>query len=178
MIYPRAFIALGANLPFEGQPPAVTLARALAELEGAGLRVTARSSFWETPAWPPSNQPAYCNAVAALDAEGLTPQPLYQILRGVEAAFGRTRRARWDARTLDLDILALDGFEGTFGDIRLPHPRMSERSFVLAPLTEIAPDWRHPILGRTASAMLAALGPAEDYRRLDANWAAEAGQAP
>jgi 2-amino-4-hydroxy-6-hydroxymethyldihydropteridine diphosphokinase len=144
----RAFIALGANLPFEGLAPATTLARAAAALEAAGLKPRAYSSLWETAPWPVSNQPAYLNAALELDSGGLAPQPLYEILRTVEAAFGRERRIRWDARTLDLDILAMEGFVGDFGAITLPHPRLHERAFALAPLAEIAPDWRHPALAR------------------------------
>lgn len=172
----RAFIALGANLPFEGQPPAETLGRAAAVLEAAGLAPLGYSSLWETAPWPPSEQPNYLNAVMELDASGLGPQPLYDVLRAVEARFGRARRLRWDARTLDLDILALEGFVGDFGGIELPHPRLHERAFVLAPLAELAPDWRHPLLGQSAAEMLAVLGSAGGYRRLNAAWAPGAGQ--
>ncbi len=172
----RAFIALGANLPFEGLPPAVTLARAAAALGEAGLRPLAFSSLWETAPWPPSDQPVYLNAVAELDAARLTPQPLYELLRAIEARFGRERRVRWDARTLDLDILGIDGFEGRFGDLVLPHPRLAERAFVLAPLAEIAPDWAPPGLGRSAAELLAGLGPVEGCRRLNGAWPELAGQ--
>jgi len=163
----RAFVALGTNVPHLGAAGPALLKQALAALQAAGLRLRALSSVWETPAWPPDGgQPNYFNAVAELAAEGLSPQPLYEVLRGVEARFGRVRRERWAARTLDLDLLAMDGFSGTFGDLVLPHPRVHERAFVLAPLAELAPHWRHPTLQLSAAEMLAGLSLA-GYRRLD-----------
>jgi 2-amino-4-hydroxy-6-hydroxymethyldihydropteridine diphosphokinase len=174
----RAFIALGANLPFEGVSPAVTLARAVRALEAACIEVRALSSLWETAPWPPSDQPNYFNAVAELAGDELEPQALYATLRAIEVKFGRARRARWDARTLDLDILALDGLVGAHAGLDLPHPRLHERAFVLAPLAEIAPEWTHPLLGRTASELLVALGPAKGYRKLDGVWANRARQLP
>jgi 2-amino-4-hydroxy-6-hydroxymethyldihydropteridine diphosphokinase len=173
---PSAFIALGSNMPFDGLSAPRVLARAVAAMQSAGLAPRALSGVWETPAWPPSDQPDYCNAVAELDPAGLSPQPLYERLRAIELNFGRERRERWAARTLDLDIVALDGFVGTFGAITLPHPRMHKRSFVLAPLAEIAPEWRHPVHGKTAAELLAALPGEQGYRRLG-NLAAEGGQA-
>lgn len=171
MTQPRAFIALGANLPFNGMAPTQTLARALAALRQAGLSVRAVSGLWQTPAWPPSDQADYLNAVAELDPAGLAPEPLYETLRRIEARFGRERRTRWDARTLDLDIVALDGFVGAFGEITLPHPRMHERAFVLAPLADIAPDWRHPLLGRSVAELRAELAPGQESRVAGPEWA-------
>jgi 2-amino-4-hydroxy-6-hydroxymethyldihydropteridine diphosphokinase len=161
----RAFIALGSNMPFEGMSSPALLVRAVAAFESAGLAPRALSGIWETAAWPPSDQPDYYNAVAELDPAGFSPQPLYEVLAAIEARFGRERREKWAPRTLDLDIVAFDGWVGTFGAITLPHPHMHERAFVLAPLAEIAPDWRHPVLGQTAVALAAAVT-TDNVRRL------------
>ncbi|MGD9981096.1 MAG: 2-amino-4-hydroxy-6-hydroxymethyldihydropteridine diphosphokinase [Hyphomonadaceae bacterium] len=163
----RAFVALGANMPFEGVQGPALLARAVTALQAAGLIPRALSGVWQTEAWPQgSGQPDYYNAVAELDGAGLTPQPLYEVLSQIERNFGRERRVRWAPRTLDLDVLSIDGFVGTFGGIELPHPRMQERAFVLAPLAEVAPGWRHPLLGRCAAELLAELPRGYRYGRI------------
>jgi 2-amino-4-hydroxy-6-hydroxymethyldihydropteridine diphosphokinase len=163
----RVFVALGSNLPHGDLAGPALLARAAAALQCAGLTVRASSGVWRSAAWPTgADQPDYVNAVVELDPQGLSPQPLYQTLREIEAQFGRERRERWASRTLDLDIIAMDGCEGTLDGLTLPHPRMHERAFVLAPLAEIAPDWRHPTIGKTVREMLAGLPPGEACRRL------------
>jgi len=160
------FVALGSNMPFEGAAPRAVLALAVCALNAAGLRVRALSGIWETAAWPSGDQPDYYNAVVELDRAGLEPQPLYEELAGIERGFGRDRREKWASRTLDLDIVAMDGFVGLFGDVELPHPRLQERAFVLAPLAEIAPEWRHPVTERTLGEMLAELPPGYRYSRI------------
>ena len=162
----RSYVGLGANLPFNGVWGPALLAQALSALQAAGLTPVAVSNVWQTSAWPPSDQPDYYNAVAALETQGVSPQALLKTLRGIELQFGRERRERWAARTLDLDIIAMEGFEGAFGEVTLPHPRMQERSFVLAPLAEIAPDWRHPVSGLLAAEMLKTAPSEQRYRRL------------
>lgn len=160
------FVALGANLPFERRSARAVLPLAVSALRSAGLIPRALSGIWETAAWPPeSGQPDYYNAVVELDRAGLAPQQLYEALAAIERRFGRERRERNAARTLDLDIVAMDGFVGTFECLELPHPRMHERTFVLAPLAEIAPDWRHPTLGQSAAELLSGL-PGARYRRV------------
>lgn len=155
-----AYIAMGTNLPFNGLAGPELLARALAAMEEAGVRVRSRSSVWRSSAWPPgTEQPDFHNAVVAVDAADWTPEHLWKTLQTIEVAFGRERRERWAARTLDLDIVAMDGRVGAFGAVVLPHPAMHERGFVLAPLMEIAPDWRHPMLGSYAASLLAGLEP-------------------
>jgi len=163
----RAFVALGANMPFEGVSGPALLARAVAAMQDAGLVPRALSGVWETEAWPSgSGQRDYYNAVAELDVGGLTPQQLYAVLSQIERGFGRERRVRWAPRTLDLDIIAMPGFTGVFGEIALPHPRMHERAFVLAPLAEVAPDWRHPEIGQSAAELLATLPAGYRYQRV------------
>ena len=163
----RAFVALGANMPFEGVEGAELLARAVVALAEAGLAPFALSGVWQTEAWPHGNgQPDYFNAAVVIEAGDRTPAQLFDLLLAIERQFGRERRERWAPRTLDLDILAIEGANGVFDGISLPHPRMAERAFVLAPLVEIAPDWRHPESGRTATEMLAALSADYGYRRI------------
>ncbi len=154
-----AYIGLGTNLAFGGVEGPELLVQAVAALRNAGLEVRALSGIWKSPAWPPgSGQPDFHNAVAELDAGQATPQQLYASLRAVETSFGRVRRERWGPRTLDLDILDMGGCVGSFRGVELPHPRLHERAFVLAPLAEIAPAWRHPVSGEGIDALLAAAG--------------------
>jgi 2-amino-4-hydroxy-6-hydroxymethyldihydropteridine diphosphokinase len=143
------------------------LKAALSAIEAAGVKITARSSFWASPAFPPENppQPDFTNMVAAIAADGWTAEGLYRVLAGIELEFGRERRVRWAARTLDIDILDFGGEVSEEG-LSLPHPRLHERAFVLAPLAEIAPDWRHPVLKQSAAALLAGLGDVSATRRM------------
>ena len=170
-----AYIALGSNLPFEGIESPELLARAASAMQASGLHVRACSGIWRTDAWPPSDQPDYYNAVVALDPGERSPQALYELLREIETRYGRERREKWEARTLDLDVIAMEGRRGTFGDVMVPHPHMHERPFVLAPLDEIAPGWRHPLKGKTAAEMLADI-PVGGYRRIGDFPAFQAGE--
>jgi 2-amino-4-hydroxy-6-hydroxymethyldihydropteridine diphosphokinase len=168
------YIALGTNLPFAGLSGPALLIRALERIEAAGVKVLARSGFWRSPPWPPElrGQPPFVNAAAAVDPGPLDPAGLLAALAATEAAFGRERRTRWAARTLDLDIIDFRGVTEATAALTLPHPRAAQRAFVLAPLMEIAPAWRHPVLGLTAGELLAALGedpdlPAQEAVRLN-----------
>lgn len=149
-----ALIALGSNLPFEGLAGAALLDAAVAALESEGMSPIARSSVLANPALSPG-QPDYVNAVLAAEVGVLEPQAVLSTLLKMERRFGRERGERWAARTLDLDLLDLDGLILDEPGLALPHPRLHERGFVLGPLAEIAPDWVHPRLGATAAALLA-----------------------
>lgn len=157
------FVALGTNLPYAGLAGPDLLREAIVRLRSIGLMPRAASSIWKTAPWPPADQAPFFNAVIELGCTGHTPQSLFDQLSVIERAFGRERRERFAARTLDLDILDINGMAGTFGDISLPHKRLHERAFVLAPLAELG--WRHPVLRKTAAELLVALPPGQHIAR-------------
>lgn len=143
-------IALGCNLPGGHASPADLLEAALERLTAVGLKVVRRSAWWRSAAWPDPTQPDYLNGVALVETDADVAQTL-AILHRVEDEFGRVRAGLNAPRTLDLDLVAhgrsvVDGPQAV-----TPHPRAADRLFVMGPLAEIAPDWRHPVLGRTAS---------------------------
>jgi 2-amino-4-hydroxy-6-hydroxymethyldihydropteridine diphosphokinase len=178
----RALVALGANLPFEGQSPAETLRMALTSLVAKGCDIVAVSPFYRTPCFPAGAGPDYVNAACVLriSAES-SPQSVLETLHKVENSFGRKRDQRWGMRTLDLDLIAFGDSvvpDATTQDawrnlpveeqkreapdqLILPHPRLQDRTFVLVPMADVAGDWWHPLLGKTVSEMLTALPEAD-----------------
>ena len=157
----RAVVALGANL---GDRRA-TLERAVELIAAEVGSVVARSGWIETPALihpddPATDYPAFLNGVV-LASTALAPEEVLARLHAIEARLGRERTAetaRWRPRAVDLDLIALDDLVVERADLRLPHPAMHERRFVLGPMAEVWADWRHPVLGRTVREMLAGLG--------------------
>ncbi len=164
------FVGLGTNLPHGGLSGGALLREAVKRLDSAGFMLARCSSIWETAPWPPADQAVFYNAVVELDRAGRAPQSLFDQLCVIERAFGRERRERWGPRTLDLDVLDVEGMVGVFGAISLPHKRLHERAFVLAPLAEL--DWRHPVLGASAAELLGALAPGQQVARVAGDLAA------
>lgn len=160
-------LGIGANLstPRYG-PPRAACAAALTLLEGAGVVVVARSSWYESPPYPPSDQPWYVNAVVRVET-ACGPEALLACLHRIEAEMGRIRRHRNEARVIDLDLI---DFEGRLApppaSPELPHPRLAERPFVLVPLREVAPQWRDPRTGQMVNALILALPAGAVIRRL------------
>jgi len=149
-----AVVALGSSLAGDYESREALLEAALRRFADLGLTVMARSGWWESAAWPDPSAPAYLNGVA-LVAPDLPPDEMLAALHAIERAFGRARGEVNAPRTLDLDLIAhgrlvLDGT-----GLILPHPRAHERRFVMGPLAEIAPTWRHPVYGGTARMMAA-----------------------
>ncbi|MEY4984889.1 MAG: 2-amino-4-hydroxy-6-hydroxymethyldihydropteridine diphosphokinase [Pseudomonadota bacterium] len=155
---------------------------AVARLVSAGLVGLRLGRIYTTPCFPAGAGPDYVNAAAAGPVpEGWDARRILDLLHRVEADFGRTRETRWGMRTLDLDLLAVGGqvlpdaaVQDAWRDLDpaaqrlrapdrliLPHPRMQDRAFVLVPLADVAPGWRHPRLGLTVAEMLARLPPDE-----------------
>ncbi|MEO8715735.1 MAG: 2-amino-4-hydroxy-6-hydroxymethyldihydropteridine diphosphokinase [Acetobacteraceae bacterium] len=155
-------VAIGANLPApDGARPLVTCQRAAAALDAlAGLRLRGLSRWWRSAPIPAASQPDYVNGVALLSGRA-DPAGLLADLHAIEAWFGRVREAANAARSLDLDLIAMDGIVRTGPDPVLPHPRAHLRAFVLAPLAEVAPGWVHPGLNLTVESLLARLPPQE-----------------
>ncbi len=175
-----ALIALGSNLPSTSGPPASSIAQSIREIAVRIGTVTASSRLYSTPCFPPGAGPDYVNAAVRVQTDMAAPD-LLAVLHAIEADFGRAREQRWGMRTLDLDLVALDDlvlpdaathaqWRAMPADLQqmrapdaliLPHPRLQDRAFVLVPLADVAPDWRHPMLGLSVAEMLAARPPDE-----------------
>lgn len=176
----KILLALGANLPSIWGNPAKTLTKAIGRLsECIGTEVEFRR-FYVAPAVPAGCGPDFVNTVVRLET-GEAPENVLGICHKIENEARRVRDNRWAPRTLDIDLIACDqeirpdlaGFQTwrtlPMGEqmrqapdtLILPHPRMQDRAFVLVPMNDVAPDWRHPVLGQTTAEMLAALPEAE-----------------
>lgn len=156
------YIALGANLSSRFGAPRVTLETALDMLAAENIAVLKRSSWWRSAAVPASDQPDFINGVVEVET-ALQPADLLGRLHRIETICGRVRQQRWEARPLDLDLLDYQGRVEAGDPARespvLPHPRLQDRLFVLLPLQEIAPGWRHPASGNGLADLIDAIEP-------------------
>lgn len=161
------YVAYGANLPGKFGRPHETFHAAERALRENGVEVQRRSSLWETsPVGTPDAQPWYTNAVWRVDTD-LAPGDFLALLLGIEESFGRTRSFRNAAKSIDLDLIAYHSLviEDAPG-LLVPHPRLHERAFVLKPLEEVAPDFRHPVSGRTVTEMLGHIPADQQFRKV------------
>jgi 2-amino-4-hydroxy-6-hydroxymethyldihydropteridine diphosphokinase len=152
-----SYIALGANLAGRFASPAAAVRAAIDALQAPEIALISRSHLYRSAAWPDPSDPEFVNAVVAVET-ALEPAALLARLHALEAEFGRERRQANAPRTLDLDIVDYAGRVSAPGDSpALPHPRMAGRAFVLLPLAEIAPGWRHPVTGAAISGLITSL---------------------
>ncbi len=176
----ECLVALGSNLHFAGESPSEILDAAISALELRGFVIRVCSKYFDTPAFPVGSGPNFVNAAIAFETI-LSAAEVLSHLHAIEAEMGRSRAVRWGARTLDLDLIALGS--QVLPDIEtylywhglpletqknkapqeliLPHPRLEERAFVLVPLMDVAPEWRHPVTKETVRQMHDALSEAE-----------------
>ena len=175
-----SILAFGGNEPSTVGSVNETLTFALKSLAQRGVIIHRESSRYVTPAFPAGSGPDFVNMVALTDSE-FKPTELLEILHEVEQICGRQRLQRWGARTLDIDLIDCAGrvlpseeiylrwhrlpledqTKEAPAELILPHPRTQDRAFVLVPLCEIYPDWKHPVLGLTAAEMLSKLPESE-----------------
>jgi 2-amino-4-hydroxy-6-hydroxymethyldihydropteridine diphosphokinase len=152
-------IGVGSNMPGPWGAPEDTVIRVPLELDRGPVRVARVSSPLRTTPFGLTDQPAFTNAALAIETD-LPPSALLSHLQALERRAGRHRGIRWGPRTLDLDLLDYRGLvRKDHSGLVLPHPGIAERPFVLIPLIQIAPQWRHPVTGLTAAEMLAKVAP-------------------
>lgn len=135
------YIGIGSNLGNREE----NCLKAIRLMEEQGIKVVKRSSLYETEPWGVKDQPMFINMVIEAETE-LTPQELLRVLKSIESAMGRVETKRWGPRLIDLDILFYDDMILDTPELRIPHPYIHERPFVLRPLGEIAPELEHPVL--------------------------------
>lgn len=176
----RFILAFGSNATAEMPSNADLLKDAFERFNETALKIETISGIWRTPAFPAGSGPDFANACAIVEGD-VSAEGALTIVHEIEAQMGRIRTVRWGQRVIDIDVLAMgdavapniETWRHWFGlpladqqrlapeHLILPHPRLQDRAFVLVPMQEIAPNWVHPVLGKTVSQMRDALDPAE-----------------
>ncbi|WP_166418203.1 2-amino-4-hydroxy-6-hydroxymethyldihydropteridine diphosphokinase [Cochlodiniinecator piscidefendens] len=176
----KAIVALGANDILEPDALLARLQKVTKDIESSNVRVMSVSGFYQTPCFPAGAGPDFVNAVMVVETD-FSPQELLIYLHSIESDYGRERIIRWGMRPLDLDLIAfddqilpnLDVFEHWSNlalddqmvlspdELILPHPRIQDRAFVLVPMCDVASDWGHPVLGKTAKELCGQLPEAD-----------------
>ena len=172
----RVLVALGSNMPEGVERSAEILRGAVGAMAGIAITPVSVSRFFQSEAFPPGTGPDFVNAALSFETD-LHPAQILARLHHIERDFGRIRRVRWGQRSLDLDLLAVGEVvlpdaetltrwmvldpahqqKDAPDDLILPHPRLQDRAFVLLPLLDITPDWRHPLTGTSLHDMVQAL---------------------
>lgn len=146
---PKLYLLLGGNL---GDRTSY-LAEACKHIASSVGSITHRSKLYETAAWGNTDQPSFLNQVLAVHTD-LAPEQVLQKINAIEKELGRVRLAHWGARVIDIDILFYDQLVLQSQRLSIPHPQLHLRRFTLMPLTEIAPDLKHPVLWKTVKELL------------------------
>ena len=153
------YVGLGANIPSPAGLPRETLEAAIERLRSSDVAILQQSPWYRSPAFPDPSEPEFVNGVIEIGTK-LQSWEFLERLHKVERDFGRIRERKWEPRTLDLDLLDFEGELRSVADgdeLNLPHPRMSDRDWVLLPLRDVAPDWHHPRSGKPIGELIQAL---------------------
>ena len=144
-----AYISIGSNLGDREE----NCKQALRLLHANGILIKKQSRMYETEPWGIKDQPKFINMAVEVETDK-KPEELLRVLEEIEKEIGRTETVKWGPRVIDLDILFYDDLILKTPDLEIPHPLLHERGFVLKPLSEIAPDKKHPVTGKTVKEMI------------------------
>jgi len=148
----RVYIGIGSNLGHRK----TNCLKAIEYLKKSGIHIVRQSSMIETEPWGVKDQPEFINMVVEAETE-LSPDDLIRQLKECEQAMGRVQSHRWGPRLIDLDILFYDDLVLETEELKIPHPEVQNREFVLRPMCELAPEMKHPVLGKSMKELFEAL---------------------